>query len=92
MLIKSSQIIVTLHAHIASKMRTLRDFFGGGDLLHLVLVLSLLRVDVSDLGLLSNNLQNRIENEYQVWHKEVLIFKCDVINVHLGALFTKQLT
>jgi hypothetical protein len=50
-------------------MRTLRDFFGGGDLLHLALVLSLLRVDVHEFGVMRNNLQNRIENEYQIRHR-----------------------
>ena len=47
-------------------MRTIRDLFGGGDLLHLALVLSLLRVDIQEIGLLRNNRQNRLENDYQV--------------------------
>ena len=50
-------------------MRTIRDFFGGGDLLHLALVLSLLRIDIHDFGLMRNNLQNRIENDYQIRHR-----------------------
>lgn len=36
---------------------------GGGDLLHLALILSLLRADVR---LISSNLQNRIESQYQI--------------------------
>ena len=47
-------------------MRTIRELFGGGDLLLLALVLSLLRVDISEIGHMRNNFRNRIENDFRI--------------------------
>lgn len=48
--------------HLSPKMRTLRDLFGGGDLLHLALVLSLLRVDIGEI----HNVRNRMVNDFRI--------------------------